>query len=519
MENILGFDMPLLILILLPAITSFLLIGVERLFKVSQTKKFLSHFIAVIASLLDLTLSILFGMELLKSSSLRPVIIETIVLTLRIDLTSVFFIFIFTLIHAAVCIYSVNFMHEHNDLAQFYAILFAVVTGLNLIVLVNDYFTMFVAWEGMVLCAYAMVGFYRSRESSEAGFKYLIMSSAGSLLYLFGVAFLYGIAGTLKFDELTSLVPLTESPILYIAILCMIIGFGVTAAIFFLNTWLPDAHPAAPPPAHAMLSGIIVIGGTYGILRLIFTAIPVHITEISGNFQGSSWSNLLIILGILTSLQGNIFTIIQFMRKDPQARNLKRILAFSTISHMGYLITGLGTGNIIGISGTLFHALNHAIAKGVLFMITGYLIYSTGSYYLDHYKGLGRRDPLLGICFTIGLFSLASIPLTGGFWSKLMIILGLFNNNNQIIGISAGLLTLFITFFATVGYLWLIWYLVMKDSDQDEIYILKFETMTLKTGGFMKLSIVLLTILVLFLGFFPTTIANFAITATGTLFP
>ena len=152
-------------------------------------------------------------------------------------------------------------------------------------------------------------------------------------------------------------------------------------------------------------------------------------------------------------------------------------------------------------------------------MITGYLIYSTGSYYLDHYKGLGRRDPVIGICFTIGLFSLASIPLTGGFWSKLMIILGLFNNDNPIIGISAGLLTLFITFFAAAGYLWLIWYLIMKESDQDENYVKKFDRMKFNNSIFMKLSIVSLTIFVLILGFFPTIIANFAITAASSLFP
>jgi len=519
MPIVLGFELPLLIFIVVPVIASFLLIGLEKLLNVSNHKKIISHLIAVFSSILDLILAIIFGMELLQSSSPNPMITERIVLVLQADLTSMFFIFIFTLIHAAVCIYSVNFMHKHYDLAHFYAILFAVIAGLNLIVLVTDYFTLFVAWESMVLCAYAMVGFYRSRESSEAGFKYLIMSSTGSLLYLFGVALLYGIAGTLNFDELTALNPLIESPVLYVGILCMIFGFGVTAAFFFLNTWLPDAHPAAPPPAHAMLSGIIVIGGTYGILRIVFTVIPVTMADIGGTFQGSVWSNFLIILGILTSLQGNVFTIIQFMRKDPQARNLKRIFAFSTISHMGYLITGLGAGNLLGISGTIFHALNHAAAKGVLFMITGYLIYSTGSYYLDHYKGLGRRDPLIGICFTIGLFSLASIPLTGGFWSKLMIILGLFNNNNPIFGIFAGLCTLFVTFFAAAGYLWLIWYLVMKKSDQDEKYIKGFDAMTLRNGGFMKLSIVLLTVFVLILGFFPTIIADFAVTAANALFP
>ena len=519
MPAILGFELPILLFVVVPAITSFLLIGLEKVLAVSTFKKIIAHLIAVIGSILDLFLAIFFAIDLLTSNSLHPTIAEKILLVLRADLTSIFFILIFTLIHAAVCIYSINFMHKHYDLAHFYAILFAVVTGLNLIVLATDYFTLFVAWESMVLCAYAMVGFYRSRESSEAGFKYLIMSSTGSLLYLFGVALLYGIAGTLNFDELVAINPLTESPVLYIAILCMIFGFGVTAAFFFLNTWLPDAHPAAPPPAHAMLSGIIVIGGTYGILRIIFTILPISMADIGGTFQGSNWSNFLIIIGILTSLQGNIYAIIQFMRKDPQARNLKRIFAFSTISHMGYLITGLGAGNLLGISGTIFHALNHALAKGVLFMITGYLIYSTGSYYLDHYKGLGRRDPIIGICFTIGLFSLASIPLTGGFWSKLMIILGLFNNNNPTIGILAGLSALFVTFFAAVGYLWLIWYLIMKKPDQDEKYIKGFDAMTLRNSGFMKLSIVLLTVCILILGFFPSIIGNFAVTAANALFP
>jgi multicomponent Na+:H+ antiporter subunit D len=517
MVNLLGFEIPLLIFVALPVVTAFLLIAVERLVSVSKTKKIISHSIAVLSSILDLVLAVVFSIDLLNSTS--TVISETVLLDLQADLTSLFFILIFTIVHAAVCIYSIGYMHEHNDLAHFYAIIFAVVAGLNLIVMVKDYFTLFVAWEGMVLCAYAMVGFYRSKESSEAGFKYLMMSSTGSLIYLFGVALLYGIAGTLTFDGLAALNPLPESFILYIAVLCMIFGFGVTAAIFFLNTWLPDAHPAAPPPAHAMLSGIIVIGGTYGILRTIFTVLPVTMADIGGSFQGSGWSNLLIVIGILTSLQGNIYTLIQFMRKDAQARNLKRIFAFSTISHMGYLIIGLGAGNVLGIGGTLFHALNHAAAKGVLFMITGYLIYSTGSYYLDHYKGLGRRDPIIGICFTIGLFSLASIPLTGGFWSKLMIILGVFNNSNPIFGVTAGLVILFVTFFAAAGYLWLIWYLVMMKPDQDEKYIKGFDAMTMRNGGFMKLAIVSLTIFVLFLGFFPTAIADFAVMAANALFP
>ncbi|MHA1170148.1 MAG: proton-conducting transporter transmembrane domain-containing protein, partial [Candidatus Hodarchaeales archaeon] len=215
-----------------------------------------------------------------------------------------------------------------------------------------------------------------------------------------------------------------------------------------------------------------------------------------------------------------LFALIQFMRSDPQARNLKRIFAFSTISHMGYLITGLGAGNILGVSGVLFHALNHALAKGVLFMITGYLIFSTGTYYLDQYKGLGRRDPFIGTCLVIGLFSLASIPLTGGFWSKLQIILALFDEKLGFPGLLAGILMLIFTFFAAAGYLWIIKYIVMDKSDQDQKYIDGFDKVSgnLRYSWSMKLAIGFLAALVLITGLLPGPFIDFALQASTFLF-
>jgi formate hydrogenlyase subunit 3/multisubunit Na+/H+ antiporter MnhD subunit len=224
----------------------------------------------------------------------------------------------------------------------------------------------------------------------------------------------------------------------------------------------------------------------------------------------------LILIGIITSLQGNLFVIIQFTRTDPQARNFKRILAFSTISHMGYLLTGLGTANVLGLSGLLLHALNHAIAKGLMFMIAGYLIFSTGSSYLDHYKGIGRRDPVIGTCLVIGLFSLASIPLTGGFWSKLQILLGLFDKGYPF-GIIAGMIMLGFTFFAAVGYLWIIKYIIMSPPDIGEKYIQRYNMMNIRNTGFMRLAIILLTIIVLILGILPSPIVNFTLQAASSL--
>ncbi len=401
-------------------------------------------------------------------------------------------------------------MDAYEDLAYFYALLFAVITGLNLVVLAVDFFTLFIAYEGMVLGSYSMVSYYRSKESSEAGFKYLVMSSTGNMLILFGLALLYGATSRLDFVYFET-ATLQNNPMTSVTLILMIVGFGVTGSMFFLNTWLPDAHPAAPAPASAMLSGVVVIAGTYGILRTFtLLIIPLNISI------GGSWGNLLMSVGIITSLQGNLFVLIQFKRSDSHARNFKRILAFSTITHMGYLITGLGAANIMGLSGVLLHALNHAIAKSLLFMIAGYLIFSTGSHSLDHYKGLGRRDPVIGSCLVIGLFSLAAIPFTGGFWSELQIILGLFENGSPI-GIIAGWSMLVFTFFAAAGYLWIIKFIVMDKSTMEEKYVQGFDNMNFKNSGLMKLVIVLFAIFIVILGVYPGPFIDFTLRAASNL--
>ncbi|MHA2298315.1 MAG: complex I subunit 5 family protein [Candidatus Hodarchaeales archaeon] len=510
MVTILGIDLPLLLFAVIPLATAALLIFLEVFIKVSRLQKNLMHIIAFIGAFLDIALAFLCGYAIMTEGIITP-ITESLLITLEADVTSLFFIMIFTTVHFAVTLYCFNFMEYFEELPRFYALLLSVVAGLNLIVLVTDYFTLFVAWEGMVLCAYAMVGFYRDKEASEAGFKYLIMSSMGSLLVLYGVALLYGVVGDISFDGLAAATQQLNL-VLSLAIITIILGFGITAAMFFLNTWLPDAHPAAPPPAHAMLSGIIVIGGTYGILRTLILVVP------SDALTSINWNYVLILLGIFTSLQGNLYALIQFMRSDSQARNLKRILAFSTIAHMGYLITGLGAGNLLGIAGMLFHALNHALAKGILFMITGFLIYSTGTYYLDYYKGLGRRDPVLGTCLVIGLGSLASIPLTSGFWSKLQIMLSLFDENIAF-GWIFGILMLIFTFFAAVGYLWIIKYIIFDKTDQDQKYIDGFDEVSKnwRYSWSMKTAIIFLTIITVIAGLFPGPFVDYAIKAASLL--
>ncbi|MFW9917687.1 MAG: complex I subunit 5 family protein [Candidatus Thorarchaeota archaeon] len=515
-----GTELPLLLFALIPIGTAIILILIESLLKPSRIRRDIVHVIAFIGALLDISLAYFVGYKMLEDfdGTIRSYTDDTF-LMLEADGTSIFFIMIFTTVHFAISMYCINFMEQFEELPRFYALLLSVIGGLNLIVLATDYFTLFVAYEGMALCAYAMVGFYRDIEASEAGFKYMMMSSAGSLMMLYGLALLYGVTGSLKFIDLAQATP-QNNMILTTAILMMVAGFGVKASFLFFNQWLPDAHPAAPPPAHAMLSGLIVIAGTYGILRTFNLVIPLDLATTStiNGTTTSDWGTILIFLGIFTSLQGNLFVLIQFMRSDPKARNLKRIFAFSTIAHMGYLITGIGTANETGFTGVMMHALNHAVAKGIVFCITGYLIISTGTYYLDYYKGLGRREPIIGTCLVIGLFSLASVPLTGGFWSKLYIILALFENPDHDIAMIAGLSMLAITILAAAGYLWIIKYVVMDKSDMDEKYLIRFdERNKLRNSWSMKIAIIFLTIVALILGLFPGWFIDISFEAAATL--
>jgi formate hydrogenlyase subunit 3/multisubunit Na+/H+ antiporter MnhD subunit len=261
---IFGQNITITAFVIIPFFSSFLLIFLEKLLSSSLLKKNLAHTIAFVGTLLNSFLAFLFSYNILKTG--QEYFSDTSFFILHADLTSLFFILIFTTIHFTVSIYCINFMDKFDDLAVFYALLFTLVTGLNLIVMASDFFTLFVAYEVMSLCAYSMVGFYRNQESSEAGFKYLMMSSTGSLLILYGLALLYGVTGNLNFTYFAT-TNLQNNLMLSIAIILMTLGFGITASMFFLNTWLPDAHPAAPPPASAILSGIVVIAGTYGLLH------------------------------------------------------------------------------------------------------------------------------------------------------------------------------------------------------------------------------------------------------------
>ena len=331
---------------------------------------------------------------------------------LRADGLGVFLGLVATGLGLAVAIYSYALMRAERERPTYAALLLLLVAGIAGIGLAGDLFNLYVFFELMAISSYALVAFHREREEAiEAGMKYIIMSGTGSAVALLGIGLVYLGAGTLDLAALaTAGIP---RPLALLAAGLLVAGFGVKAAIVPMHTWLPDAHAAAPSGISAMLSGIVIQSGLLAMVRslAIFGVGP------SSQF---TYGLLLAFLAVLTMTVGNLIAMHQ--------RDIKRLLAYSSIAQMGYILLGLGVGLEYGISialiGGLFHILNHALMKGGAFLAAGVLQHEFGTRDLVELRGAGRRVPAAGLTFGLFALGLAGVPPTAGFLSKLFIATG-----------------------------------------------------------------------------------------------
>jgi len=326
----------------------------------------------------------------------------------EIDTLGIFMATLFLFIGLLTSVYSMKYMEKDTRLAEYYILLMLMVAGMLGVVFAGDFFTFFIFWEIMCLSSYVLVAFRKERwEPVEAGFKYLIMSASGSVMVLFAMSLLYGMAGTLNFAYVR--LALSKPQLggwALMAMVLVIVGFGIKAAMAPLHTWLPDAHPAAPSSISAMLSGVVIKAGAYALMRsLIMIFAP----------EAYSWQIVLAILAVITMTVGNLMALLQ--------TDLKRLLAFSSVAQMGYVIFGISIATYYGITGSLFHIMNHAIMKSLLFLCSGAFLYAVDSRNLDELAGIGKKMRITGVMFTIGCLSIAGIPPLNGFQSELMILL------------------------------------------------------------------------------------------------
>ncbi len=395
-------------------------------------------------------------------------------------------------------LFSVNYMKGKNGLGFYYALILTLLTGLSAVTMANNFFTLFIGWEMFALSGYTLVAFDRMKRGAvEASLKYFIMSTVGSMFVLLGTALTYGKFGSVEFSVVRAAVASGGNPAnaLTGAIIALfVIGFGVTAAVLFLNAWLPDAHSSAPSTISALLSGIVVKAGAFGIYRTVISAFG-NVNLLPSTSVFISW------IAIFTMIEGNFLVFYQFKRKD--IVDFKRILAYSTTVHLGYILLGIGAGTTVGVEASLFHILTHSLGKGSLFLLSGIIIAAIGSRDVREMKGIGRRSPLIGIFLTIALLSLGGIPITAGFYSKLLVIVaaagGLYGPTMNIVIVVMAIIN---SMLALGGYLYILKIMLFDESDAKATDKIKIPIIQIVVMSIMA-------VLIIFFGIWPDSILQF----------
>ena len=310
--------------------------------------------------------------------------------------TAKLFLVMICVVALVVSIYSVSYIHERQGRYWFFLLLtFASLTG---IVSVTDMAGMYGYWELMTFASYFLVVHEDNRSAYDAGLKYYVMCAGGALFMLPGLLLLG--SG-----------PLPPALLQGAFVLCLA-GFGVKMGLVPLHSWLPDAHPAAPSSVSGPLSGIITKMGVFGIVAVMLMR-PM-VMGMPGLF-GLSWLGTgLVATGAATLVYGEIMAL----RQD----DIKRMLAYSTLGQIGEIALVLGIGTWLSTTGALWHMLNHAIMKDLLFLGAGALIMQTGSRKLADLRGLGRQMPVTVACMGVGLISIMGLPPFGAFYSKFLMI-------------------------------------------------------------------------------------------------
>lgn len=326
---------------------------------------------------------------------------------LRLDGLSVLMLITIGVIGLAATIFSVKYMERYTSKYRYYTLFLLMVAGMNGVVLTGDIFNLFVFMEIAAISSYALVAFGCGQEELEAAFKYAILGSVASVLILIAVAITYSVTGTLNMAHISMRLSNigANKPIL-LAIGMFVCGFGLKAALVPFHAWLPDAHPSAPAPVSAMLSGVVIKAlGVYVLARLIF------------NVFGATSDLLMIVrwLGLISMVVGVFLAIGQW--------DMKRLFAYHSISQIGYVAIGIGLGTPLGIVGGLYHMVNHCVFKSLLFLNAGAVEYATGRRDLKQLGGLRVRMPITAGTSMIASMSIAGIPPFNGFWSKLIIVL------------------------------------------------------------------------------------------------
>lgn len=435
-------------------------------------------------------------------NSPSPMVIKVGVAGLHLDGISLLLAAVVVTLSLLVALYSIAYMRGEAGEEKFFAMLVAMTGTIIGLGCAADLFNLWVWFECMAITSYLLVAFYRNEKPAlEAGFKYLVQSAVGSVLVLLGISIVFGQTGSLDMNAIPALLQ-SSKPILLAAAAMIIIGFGVKAALVPMHTWLPDAHSQAPSGISAMLSGVVIEAGLIAMLRAL------------GGLSNVSniWGAVLMGFGAVNIIFGNLMALRQ--------THVKRLLAYSSLGHVGYILTGFGIGLAFnlpqGAQGGFFHLITHMLMKGLAFLAAGALLYALYLSRHDHkpltitdLDGASRRYPLVAFAFSVAVLSLGGLPPLAGFMSKWQIFVAGFQSQN-ILAILLVLLAALNSVLSLGYYAPLVNRIYRREPSE-----------AVSTGSRIpwqiSVPLVLLTLAVIVLGFWPTLLDCLTAPAANTL--
>ncbi len=383
-------------------------------------------------------------------------------------------------------IFSVNYMQDRRGLAEYYALLALLSAGLVGVFITSNLMLFYFCWELMLVPSYFIIGEWGYRKPYRAAFKFFIFTHAGAIFVLLGIGAIFMLTGDL--DIFSAQVALMNTPpdlVMWI-LLSLTLGFAVKMAVVPFHMWLPDAHSEAPAPMSALLSGVIISAGAYAILRISLGTVLPSILSIS---FGSQFLHSLAILGVISAFFGSFIALVE--------NDVKRIIAYSSIAHMGYVLFGLSMFPYVeAIIGAVLHLVNHAVSKGLFFLSAGSLMKQLEIRDIREMGGLANKMPITAIAGSTAALSIAGIPAFACFISEFIMFVGAFKAiKNDGFYIIPTILMLIATVLSLAYALRYIGHVFLGKSKVEEVE---------KEPSLMKIAMLILVVIVILLGVWPT---------------
>ncbi|MFH1287270.1 MAG: proton-conducting transporter membrane subunit, partial [bacterium] len=392
-------------------------------------------------------------------------------------------------------VYAVEYQKEDKAIGRYDAFSILSLSGMLGIVFSGNLFTLYIFFELLMIASTVLIFHSHTLSSLKAGLVYIFCGIIGGMILLLVIIATYNFTGTGDLSLIGA--GLKNHPALPYIFWGYIIGFGIKAGLFPFHIWLPIAHPAAPAPASALHSGIMIKAGVYGIIKIIYNVIG---KEALGDLHIALMSCILI-LALITIVFGSIVAVTQI--------DIKRMLAYSSISQIGYITMGAVLLSPSGLKGAFLHIFNHALIKSNLFLCAGYFIRKTGLKEIQGLRGIGRKMPLITLCWTISVLSIIGLPPFNGFVSKWFLAMGTLEAEKlKVFHSGTGVICLVILL--TSSFLSLVYYAPIviggwfgaKNGGEIKNENLKGENLT-GESLWMTIPILVLTFCIIFFGIFP----------------